>query len=433
MNIFRRIITVACALAVSVMAVAQDCPSFIEQTFQSGTNFYTWRLSYVSYEFDGTDTTICYELQDVTVGGTGDRILSHYVVGFVCDELADNFISATYNGSPTFETIGVDPTTGIFGIKFDNASPGTYCFTFEGEFFLGCTKAALKNGNTTTPLQQDIVGLVCDNGGGGEDPPESLIAGFKWYDADLDGVYDPEEVGLEGWAVQVCIDVDGPNTGDDPFYFVAVTDADGYWSAAGEEDWYYSVSELFPVENNWIQTYPVPNLYTGQFTANTINGLDFGNVCVGEGGGRTMGFWGNKNGQALIDADDMAALVALNLKNEDGSDFDPVNKSEYRKWLRNSRAVNMQYMLSAQLSAMVLNVREGFVDGTALVYAGDCGNTGINGDFISINDLIDAANAALNDGSATRDELECLKNALDDANNNMNFVMSEPCPYSFVS
>jgi hypothetical protein len=40
------------------------------------------------------------------------------------------------------------------------------------------------------------------------------------------------------------------------------------------------------------------------------------------------------------------------------------------------------------------NVLDGNVSGTALVYAGSCGNTGVGGVFITINDLV---NAAVND------------------------------------
>jgi hypothetical protein len=43
-------------------------------------------------------------------------------------------------------------------------------------------------------------------------------------------------------------------------------------------------------------------------------GPDFGNVCLMPGtGGKTLGFWSNKNGQALITSSDVTALNALNL------------------------------------------------------------------------------------------------------------------------
>ena len=97
----------------------------------------------------------------------------------------------------------------------------------------------------------------------------------------------------------------------------------------------------------------------------------------------------------------------------------------------------MAYMLSAQLAAMELNVAHSFVSGSALVRTGGCGNTGFDGSFISINDLMAAANAELcahpvtKTASPERALQECLKNALDDANNNKNFTESSPCPFSF--
>ena len=51
-----------------------------------------------------------------------------------------------------------------------------------------------------------------------------------------------------------------------------------------------------------------------------VTGLNFGNVCIGAGGGHTLGFWSNKNGQALFGTDDLAAMVGgLNLRNANGS------------------------------------------------------------------------------------------------------------------
>jgi len=84
--------------------------------------------------------------------------------------------------------------------------------------------------------------------------------------------------------------------------------------------------------------------------------------------------------------------------------------------------------MSAQLAAMELNVLNSFVDGNALVRAGKCGNTGFNGSFITINDLMTAANNELcahpvtTSGSPFRAHQECVKNTLDRANNNRNFV-----------
>ncbi len=146
------------------------------------------------------------------------------------------------------------------------------------------------------------------------------------------------------------------------------------------------------------------------------------------GGGHTPGFWRNKNGQALIGSDDLAALTALHLCDGSGNAYDPSSKSNFGTWLKNGKAVNMSYMLSIHLAAMRLNVLNGFVAGGALVYAPGCGNTGPGNDRISIVDLMSAADAALAadsytpSGDANRSYQESLKNALDAANNDQNWV-----------
>jgi hypothetical protein len=92
-------------------------------------------------------------------------------------------------------------------------------------------------------------------------------------------------------------------------------------------------------------------------------------------------------------------------------------------------------MLSAQLTAMELNVRYNFVNSNANVYGGSCIASyfpGSNG-FITISALLTAAESELclhgntPAGNQYRAYQECLKNALDDANNNRNFVQSQPC------
>jgi hypothetical protein len=55
----------------------------------------------------------------------------------------------------------------------------------------------------------------------------------------------------------------------------------------------------------------------------------------------------------------------------------------------------MANMLSALVAAMELNVRHSFVQPSALVHTGGCGNTSFGGSFITIADLMTAANTEL--------------------------------------
>jgi len=142
----------------------------------------------------------------------------------------------------------------------------------------------------------------------------------------------------------------------------------------------------------------------------------------------------------LIGADDLALLVSLNLVNENGAAFNPANKTQVRGWLNGARAVNMAYMLSAQLAAMALNVHNGLVSGSALVYAP--GTTSANAaGFATVSALMAEANAELGlhptavAGDAWRTYQTALKDALDNANNNRSFVQADAstCAAPFIA
>lgn len=248
----------------------------------------------------------------------------------------------------------------------------------------------------------------------------------KFYDANADGIFDNGDVLISDWKFFVdslcrftpqCLMLD-----------------------AGS----YNVCEDTPVELNWIHT--TPTCVNAVVVLGQTTNVDFGNLCLGGGGGLTLGFWSNRNGQRLETSADFTALNAMCLRNANGTikTFTgslAQQKTQLHDWLLSANATNMANMLSAQLAAMKLNVLHGNVSGTALVYAGSCGNTGVGGAFITINDLMAAAVSdptcglcvAGNTpaGNPCRATQECWKNALDKANNNLNFVQSEPCPFSF--
>lgn len=250
--------------------------------------------------------------------------------------------------------------------------------------------------------------------------PTATLNVTKFYDANANGQKDGGESDITGWKVQVA------NGSTD----VGVTPFTDSGLAPGD----YTASEFSPIEPNWIATTPTSVLKT--LVAGDDKTVSFGNVCTGAGGGLTIGFWTNKNGQALIGPTDLALLVGLNLRNADGSNFDPGNKTDLKRWLSKATATNMAYMLSAQLAAMELNVENGKVLGSALVYAPDV--TGANdAGFITVNALMAEANTELGlhgltlSDSQFRSYQETLKNALDHANNNTSFAQSSPCTFSF--
>jgi hypothetical protein len=137
-------------------------------------------------------------------------------------------------------------------------------------------------------------------------------------------------------------------------------------------------------------------------------------------------------------APELALLSSLNLRNKNGTDFNPADYNGLKSWLLSADATNMAYMLSAQLAAMELNVEAGFVSGNALVYAPGATSANSLG-YANITNLMGEANTELGmhavtkDGSPYRSYQQALKNALDKANNNLNFVRPTACRFTFAS
>jgi hypothetical protein len=323
------------------------------------------------------------------------------------------------NGPAACAANGVDPNCGYN----DTTNPG-------GEYKVWVSSVATFDNNSTKT----------DNFKVKANPVVARLCVDKFYDANVNGLKDNGEVSINGWQFKVFADDNLYLSRESPF--CAVVEAGSY-----------HVVEADAIETNWLHT-TNPNVYAA---VPPDANLEFGNVCLGAGGGLTLGFWSNRNGQNLETAADFTFLTGLCLRDSTGANQDfngslSANKTALNTWLLNANATNMAYMLSAQLAAMELNVRHnpnqygGGVNGTALVYGGDCVKAyqlsqqlpGSNG-FITINDLMTAANNSLcahgytPSGSPDRAYQECLKTTLDDGNNNnnKNFVQSAPCPFSF--
>jgi len=265
----------------------------------------------------------------------------------------------------------------------------------------------------------------------------SSISGRKFQDVNLNGV-DNSDPGLAGVKVLLT----GTTAQGQPVSRCTVTDGTGAYSFGNLLPGTYSVSEVKPA--NTVATTPTScNNISFALDAACAGGTStcsFGDVCLGGTGGHTLGFWSNKNGQKLETAADLSFLAGLNLRNANGSNFDPTTKTQLHNWLLSANAVNMAYMLSAQLTAMELNVRHSFLSVGDKVFAGSAPNgctiPGLsNLGFISIGDLMSDANADLGthavtlSGNPDRACQEFMKDALDAGNNNQNIVVA--CPANF--
>jgi len=238
---------------------------------------------------------------------------------------------------------------------------------------------------------------------------------YKFYDLNLNGLKDDTEVFIYGWKIAV----------DDVHHFT-------FWG-----DYYpvglHTVKEFLPSQN-WINI--TPKIVEVDLQGKEIKNVKFGNVCIGKGGGKTPGFWSNKNGAKEYNGVDNALMVSLNLVKADGSAFDPTGHADFKTWLLDSNAVNMAYKLSSQLAAMALNVLNGKVNPNALIYAPGTDSANAAG-FATVQSIINEANASLlsdpytPSGHPERAYQEALKNALDNANNNLTFLQGAPCKFSF--
>jgi hypothetical protein len=284
------------------------------------------------------------------------------------------------------------------------------------------------------------------------------ISGVKFYDLNLDGVQNNGEPFINGWFV----DLYKLNTTTNLFEFTSDdnTHGSGTYSFTNlDPSGTYGVCEVIPSGAPvWVATTALSAL--GVTTGTRVN---FGNVCLGADSGLTLGFWSNKNGQALESASDLCFLDTLNLVNGAGAAFDPIptgcpsptttqlnnGKTALRSWLLSANATNMAYMLSAQLTAMELNTLHGqnpadtlFIGANTAVACSAAGVTvtlvNPNG-FTTVTNLMSAANSALGvsggnstiAASALRTCQEDLKTALDDGNNNKNFVQAQACAINY--
>jgi hypothetical protein len=160
-------------------------------------------------------------------------------------------------------------------------------------------------------------------------------------------------------------------------------------------------------------------------------------------GAQTVTFWDNQRNARAITAADLSNLDLLNLVTQGGSTFDPHSVAQLQAWLSLSSNASAAYQLAVQLAAMDLNFLAGNVLATDLVYGGGLGGllpyasadhiAGLSsGGFIDVQDLMNAANAALaqvrpgapaSDPNATY-EL-ALAAVLQNANANTDFVLQE--------
>lgn len=268
------------------------------------------------------------------------------------------------------------------------------------------------------------------------------IGGIKYYDADLSGTFTGSDTKLAG--IKINVAATKPNGASDGE--TKLTGANGVWtSKLYPEGTTYTVTETLPSGNSMTLPFTSWTQVASRNLSGTINGsnasADFLNVCSATPGGHTLGFWSNKNGQALITAADFGRLNGYKLRNANGTDKDfteatlDKNKTALNSWILSANASNMAYMLSAQMTATDLSANHGFtvssvfVDGTRTVadliaYANSTLLTdGYDG-------VIDGKSITTASGAA-RTEQGRVKDIFDKINNGGSFKQPAACSVNY--
>jgi hypothetical protein len=269
-----------------------------------------------------------------------------------------------------------------------------------------------------------------------------VLSGEKYYDVNHNGQLDPGEPGIANWPIDWSDGTSG----------TIYTDANGQFSAQFAPDT-YTLTEQQATNSAWTQTGNTVDqtsnsggdtsalssfAYTvGVVAGGSTSGLNFGNVCTVQNvGGLTLGWWTNKNGQAVLGGNDPAWRSVVDgyyLVDGSGARFTVSMTASFataysalKKWLSNATATNASYMLSAQYITTALDIEfAGMID----FYVQDP----VHGDWVDLLTLIQRASAFVQANPNTKKSGTTRNNAIayetlfDNLNNNQATV-TPPTP-----
>jgi len=276
-------------------------------------------------------------------------------------------------------------------------------------------------------------------------PPElSALNVYKFYDANANGEWDPDEIPLFGWLM---------------------TAANGFGYAAQQltesPDGLTRFDNLDSLENpysvqegtaggTWHQSAVIVN-GTPQAVTNPVTGLNlvagqtteviFGNYCECKAGGKPKSWWITESGKIKVNDGstmnpEFNALNQLNLRSSSGSHWNlntnnaqATNWTAFVNWVNNSSTTNMAYALSRSAAILRLNIDAGWTVGTNIHH----------GSGMTISQLLSTANAALGADGLTpvgdepnRATQAQLRAWIDEINaNTVMVIMPKPCKFYF--
>lgn len=101
------------------------------------------------------------------------------------------------------------------------------------------------------------------------------LEGYKFDDVNGNGVWDDDEIGLEGWQIYLDLNENGSFDEGEPF---TETDGDGFYSFTDLNPGAYQVGEVMPEEGVWVQTLPGGGFYSLTLVSgDALTDQDFGN------------------------------------------------------------------------------------------------------------------------------------------------------------
>lgn len=277
------------------------------------------------------------------------------------------------------------------------------------------------------------------------DTPTAELTVYKFYDANANGEWDPDEVPLFGWAMTAS-DVNGvistqlTESPDGLTSWTGLDPANNPYSVLeglGGGTWVHSATIINGAPTEVPPVNPAADLVLvgGQQTI-----VEFGNYCKVKCGGKPKSYWISDSGKTKVNDGgtmnpEFNALNQLNLRSSGGSHWNlntalsqASNWTLLANYLGGTSTTNQAYALSRQLAILRLNIDAGFVNANDFYVP--FGGT--------IGELRDLANAALGAdgntpvGDPNRAAQSQLSNWILAINSGATVIKSKPCPYYFA-
>lgn len=388
-----------------------------------------WDVRYDGRIYDPAlnQTTFTY-----TVTVYDDPALSHFTAGFA---LCDDAFVVVGRSPDEAVSIGLDPTTGVNGIKWDiGLNPGltqAYSFTLQGNIGEGTVNVAVKAGLFAAIGQRP--GPSCDT-----NPIDETydLSGVLFMDANSNGIRDADEPAIGNVTVAVY-DADGNHVGS------TQTNALGEYLFSGLPSGEYTVEASAETPdipgdfNETLNAYFIASTQTsiGLTLVSDSTGNDFGfaldvvailddldasdpdlDGVILAGAGKTIGFWKHQH-QVAIQGKGRAQVDAATLR-----DYLAAVEGLYLPVPYQFGNVSVMFqtafgILSIQSSDMVDLLKKQLL-GTELNHVSGRGLT----DHMELQGLLIAwaEYLVLHQAEYTRDQLEDAKNIMDLINNTGN-------------